>query len=257
MDKERNKTKREKVSKATAKTNKTVKLKKYKSFEHKIKSLVKQKRVIPKKIYPKERCHFVYTDNDGNKVQCKRNAVGKGQLCEKHGGEKRIRDNYLTEDTHKIMRQIRKKIAVYDPKIHPKEMLRLSQEGLSEVEIAAEFKVSVYRLQKWAEDYEDFSEAYDIAKAMYESWWLRKGKDGLDDPRNFNTSLFKYLTGNKLGYAEKVESKNYNINAGVLVVPNTPKSLSEWEGNGAGGVDGVDEKDTIDAEYMECVEKEE
>ena len=87
----------------------------------------------------------------------------------------------------------------------------------------------LYKLKQWAEDYELFSEAYDIGRAMYESWWLRKGKDGLDDPRNFNTTLYKFLTGNKLGYSEKIENKNFNVNAGVLVVPKTSESAEEWE----------------------------
>ena len=65
--------------------------------------------------------------------------------------------------------------------------------------------------------------------ALYESWWLVKGKEGLDNPRDFNTPLYKFLTGNKLGYSDKVESKNFNVNAGVLVVPKTPESLEEWE----------------------------
>lgn len=227
-----------------------VKIKKYKSFEHKLKYLAKKNKIKPKKIYPDEKCHYVE-----NGVQCQNWAVGEGQLCEMHGGEKRIRDNYIipADDDgtgYALMKQIKGKGMVYDQKKHPIEFMRLSKAGLSEVEIAAEFKVSVQRLKRWAEDYELFSEAYDIGKAMYESWWLEKGRDGLHDPRNFNTSLFKFLTGNKLGYSEKVESKNFNVNAGVLVVPKT-QSIEEWE-QGSTKVDTVDSsEDTMDADFTE------
>lgn len=224
---------------------KKTKIKRFKDFEHKLKYYVKKNKIKPKKIYPKEKC--LYVDAEGK--QCRKLAIGKGQLCKEHGGE-RVRDNYIDE-AFPLIKQIKGKVEVYNPDKHPMDYVKLSLEGLSEVEIAAEFKVSVHRLRQWTEDFSVFSEAYDIGQAMYESWWLKKGKEGLDDSRNFNTSLFKFLTGNKLGYSEKVESKNYNINAGVLVVPKTPDSLEEWErGSKVSSSDG-DDGDVSDADFEE------
>lgn len=199
---------------------------KHKSFKHKINALIKKKKIKQIKVYPKEKCHYI--DADGKR--CKRNAIGSGQLCAKHGGE-RDRSNLIEEGSlsYTLMKKSLKKIQVYDPNKHPLKFIQLSRQGLSEVEIAAELGVSVHTMQKWAEQYELFSEAYDIGMALHESWWLSKGKEGLENPRDFNTPLYKFLTGNKLGYSDKVESKNFNVNAGVLVVPRTPASLEEWE----------------------------
>jgi hypothetical protein len=55
----------------------------------------------------------------------------------------------------------------------------------------------------------------------------KEGKDNLDN-RGYNTGLFKFLTGNKLGYSDKIESKNLNVTAGVLMVPATMEA-EEWE----------------------------
>ena len=110
-------------------------------------------------------------------------------------------------------------------------MIDLSRQGMSDVEIAAEIGVGVSTLRGWADQYEEFSTAYEIGQALHESWYLQKGKAGLDQ-RNFNTSLFKFLTGNKLGYADKVETKNLNMNTcGVLVAP-AKQSMDEWEAEG-------------------------
>lgn len=203
-----------------------VKIKKHKSFKHKINSLIKKKKIKPIKVYPKEQCHYI----ERNGSRCCRNAIGNGQLCKMHGGEK-DRSNLIEEGSlsYQLVKKKLNMVQMYDPDKHPISFIRLSRQGLSEVEIAAEFGVSVRTMQGWSEKFELFSEAYDIGMALYESWWLTKGKEGLDNPRDFNTPLYKFLTGNKLGYSDKVESKNFNVNAGVLVVPKTPESLEEWE----------------------------
>ena len=59
-----------------------IKIRKYKSLEHKINSLIRTKRIKQKKIYPKEQCHFIKS----NGSRCTALAIGSGQLCKKHGG---------------------------------------------------------------------------------------------------------------------------------------------------------------------------
>ncbi|MDF1534471.1 MAG: hypothetical protein P1P69_08240, partial [Methanosarcinaceae archaeon] len=62
--------------------------------------------------------------------RCRRLAVGKGQFCKEHGGEERIRDNYLvkadenSDSTYALLKQIKGKGMVYDQKKHPVEFLR-------------------------------------------------------------------------------------------------------------------------------------
>jgi len=176
---------------------------------------VPPKRLIRK--YKKAQCAFI--DQDGK--ECKLKAVGKSTLCRKHGGQVVIKENLLP-DTHVA------NTSKYNPSTHPILFIDLSRSGLSEVEIAAEFNVSVTTIKHWAEQYEMFNSAYEIGAALHESWWLSQGKDGLKNTR-FNTALFKFLTTNKLGYTEKVESRSLNMNIhGVLVTP-APLTEDEWE----------------------------
>jgi len=171
------------------------------------------------KKYKKQKCAYVE-----NGVRCTNNAVGKSTLCKKHGGNPVVKENLINERTHPIASLAKK----YDPTRHPTLFIDLSRTGLSDVEIAAEFEVGIDTLRGWAEKYEMFNTAFEIGKALYESWWLQQGRSGLHD-RGFNTSLFKFLTANKLGYAEKVETKSLNMNVhGVLMVPDAV-SEEEWE----------------------------
>jgi len=189
----------------------------------------KVKKLRRKKVYVKEKCKFV----DENGKKCTRNAIGSGQLCFKHGGTKDL-TNVLSVEALQLYTAEVGKIKKFDPFMHPLQMIDLSRQGLSEVEIAAEIGIGISTLRKWSEDYEPFTIAYEIGQALHESWWLKQGKAGLND-RFFNTSLFKFLTSNKLGYAEKTESKNLNMTAhGVLVVPAKQTEL-EWEQAGPAG----------------------
>ena len=107
------------------------------------------------------------------------------------------------------------------------QYIEFSRMGHSDVEIAAEFEVGVGTMRGWAEKFLDFNTAFEIGQAMYEAWWLQEGKRNLDN-RGYNTGLYKYLTGNKLGYSDKIESKNLHVHAGVLMVP-AQMDKDEWE----------------------------
>lgn len=188
----------------------------------KIKHIVPREELPKKRIlkYRPQRCAFV--DGDGNR--CKRKAVGKSTLCKKHGGDPVIKENLIPveHEDHFLAN------SKFNPAYHPLAYIEMSNRGMSEVEIAAEFRVSVNTLQSWAEKYDSFYSAQDIGKAMHEAWYLRRGKDGLDD-RHFNTPLFKFMTMNKLGFSDKVESRTHNTSVhGVLLVPDE-MSEEEWE----------------------------
>lgn len=156
-------------------------------------------------------------------------------MCKKHGGDPVIKENLIPANAEALIPIAASK---YDPESHPVLFMDYSRMGMSDVEIAAAFSVSVDTLRNWAETYEMFNRAFEIGKAMHEAWWLEKGKSGLND-RGFNTSLFKFLTSNKLGYSDKMETKSLNMNIhGVLKVPDKV-SEEEWE---------KDDEDIIDAD---------
>lgn len=183
---------------------------------------------LPKrKKYVKEKCNFVYE----NGRKCSLNAIGHSQFCKLHGG------SYVSDGAHDVLtgglQAVLQKNSKFNPAQHPMDFIKFSKLGFSDVEIAAEFQVSHSTLMDWVDKFQMMGEAYEIGQAMYESWWLKKGVSGLDDTRNFNTSLYKYLVGNKLGYTEKIEGgANIHNNFGVLVVPNQ-QSVEEWEKQGS------------------------
>lgn len=116
----------------------------------------------------------------------------------------------------------------FDVGKHPLLYIKLSKEGKSDVEIASLFQISLSTLMRWVHDYEEMKEAYEIGQTMYEAFFLTKGVQNLENDR-FNNVLFKYLTMNKLGYSDKVETKNTMQGLhGVMVIPNT-LSIQEWE----------------------------
>jgi len=195
----------------------------------------KLKKIHTKEKFKKRKCAFVTPKGKG----CHRNAVWQSTLCKRHGGTKY--DPALTIPGADVTDLVVSGITKFKPDKHPIQFLQLAREGMSNVEIAANFNISIKTLDRWAEVYQDFQVAFEIGAALHEAWWLEKGKDGLEK-RSFNTALYKFLTSNKLGYSEKSENTNFNTNRvihGVLVVPKK-MSESEWEVS-------VEEKNPADA----------
>ena len=183
----------------------------------------KEKVLKLRKIYKKQKCAHIKKDG----TKCNSYACGKSTLCEAHGGEAIIKENLIKDISLKedILPQPQR---IFEPALHPIQYIEMARNGLSDVEIAAEFEISLATLKQWVDKYESFYIAYDIGKAMHEAWWLRQGKENMNE-RSFNTNLFKYMTMNKLGYSDKIEQKSLNMNVhGVLMVPDAV-SEDEWE----------------------------
>ena len=232
------------------------KFRKYKEEKIKEKKELKKKKKIKRRIYRKQKCAFIYTSGK----RCTRNAIGSGVFCRKHGGVVTSDSLIPTERTEDYLAYAIK--SKFKPDYHPVKYIDLSREGLSDVEIAAKFEVSLKTIKAWSETFEMFNTAFEIGKALHESWWLQQGKDALND-RNFNTSLFKFLTSNKLGYSEKTEAKNLSMNVhGVLVVP-AKVSQDEWAEKAQKTIKATNspdstnppDSDTIDATYEEVDKK--
>lgn len=195
------------------------KFKKDKGKKKKLAKIVKKTKEIVQ--YEPCRCKFI--KKNGEQCECK--AVGSSTLCEKHGGSVIIKSNLIKHSD--IPRDILKEMK-FDPAYHPMAYINLSKRGLSKFEIAAEFGVSVVSLGNWEKKFVEMQTAMEIGADLHTAWWIRNGKGALEDNR-YNNSMFKFLTGNLLGFSDKIEQKNTNMNVhGVLVVPNsvTPE---EWQ----------------------------
>lgn len=214
--------------KLTKKSKKGKKLKKSKKLK---KGLQEGDSIKIIKKYPTQKCAT---------PGCRNNAVGSGDLCKRCGGSPVIKENLLA--AHEIPDGVLA-LTKYDPKTHPMAFIDYSRSGMSDVEIAAKFEVSVSTLRGWSEKFLEFNQAYEIGQALHEAWYLQQGKENLTN-RGFNTQLFKFLTGNKLGYSDKIESKSLNVTAGVLLVPKPSSTVEEWEKEY--GADSI-----VDAEVVE------
>ncbi|MDP8268247.1 MAG: hypothetical protein P9L97_05910 [Candidatus Tenebribacter davisii] len=199
---------------------------KHKSIHKTLKKVTSKAPLRTIRRYKKQKCNFVTIDIDTKEPkQCNFFAVGKGTLCKKHGGDPVIKENLISIKDETLLPM---HLSKFNPAVHPLQYINLSREGMSKVEIAASMEISVQVLKSWAERFESFNTASEIGDALHESWWIQRGKGGLDS-RNFNTSLFKFLTSNKLGYSDKMETKNTNMNMhGVLLIPDAVTE-DEWE----------------------------
>lgn len=168
------------------------------------------------KVYPKQKC--VIPD-------CTNLAVGKSDRCKQCGGNPIVEENLIDDTNPDNLPSLFAQ--VYKPEFHPLEYVRLAMDGKSEVEIAREFGVGVRTMRNWAAKFKMFAQAYEMGSDFHEAWWVAEGKANLKN-RSYNTGLFKFLTGNKLGWSEKHESKNLNVNAGVLLAPK-PMTKQQWE----------------------------
>lgn len=186
------------------------------------------KEEVPGK-YESTRCSFVGEDG----VQCKGFACSGVEFCRVHARVLGLSKGDIIRSSecdvsYKSLPESYLMRTKFDIGKHPLLYIKLSRLGKSDVEIASEFGVSLGTLMRWVSEISEMKEAYEIGQTMYEAFFLKKGVENLDNDR-FNNVLYKYLTMNKLGYSDKMETKSTMSGLhGVMVVPST-MSVSEWE----------------------------
>lgn len=99
----------------------------------------------------------------------------------------------------------------------PAEIIEMSAEGKSPVQIAAYWKVSEDTIKQWAKDLTkpEFGEAYKIAKTCFEGYWEDVGQKGIKglNPK-FNAAAWQKVMSSrcsenwKESTTQKIELKN-------------------------------------------------
>ena len=169
-----------------------------------------------------------HVDEEGRR--CKNYACGSGVLCSTHSNQGKVQRLQSMENDvqYKNLPDTYLQRTKFDLAKHPLMYVKLSKLGKSDVEIASEFGVSLQTLKKWTQEITEMKEAYEIGQTMYEAFFLKKGTENLENDR-FNNVLFKFLTMNKLGYSDKMETKSTQTGLhGVLLIPGTA-SVEDWE----------------------------
>lgn len=62
------------------------------------------------------------------------------------------------------------------------KVVELGRDGLSRVQIAAEFDVAKSTLQEWEKQHPEFSVAITLAMTLSQAWWEKKGQECLIMP---------------------------------------------------------------------------
>lgn len=68
-------------------------------------------------------------------------------------------------------------------------VIAMGKEGKSRVEMAAAIGVAKNTIEGWADDYDDFAEAYEMALTHSQAWWEKRGREGLTEVA-FNGNLW-------------------------------------------------------------------
>lgn len=170
--------------------------------------------------FKRKQCEFI----NENGERCSKRSAGKGNFCNTHS-------TVTFYDNSNDLSSSTKLLTKYDPINHPTMFIELSGQGLSPTEIASVFRVSMETINTWREQHILFNQAFEIGKSAHEAWYLRTGKENLDN-RFFQTPLFKFLTmNNGLNWSDKAETKSQvQGQFGVLLVPGQ-MSVDEWEQN--------------------------
>lgn len=81
----------------------------------------------------------------------------------------------------------------YNSDFHPPQIIKLMrEEGLTAVEVAERWDITVETLSEWRRVHKEFSEASTRAKQYRRAWWLRAGRTGLftEGEVKFDSRLF-------------------------------------------------------------------
>lgn len=116
--------------------------------------------------------------------------------------------------------------------VYCNELISHLSEGASIASFAAEIGVARSTINQWAEDYPDFSEALQIAKAKCSAWWERRLRD---QAVNGKGSTVATIFGLKNMAAEDWRDKQ-EIDLSSRDGSMSPKGLGDFYG--ASGEDG-------------------
>lgn len=83
---------------------------------------------------------------------------------------------------------------------------RLSCEGKSKRQIAAEMLIYADTFDEWArdEDKPEFAEAFRLGRQAQEAYWDGLGQNNISNPA-FKEGLYKFITGVRFNWSEKSE----------------------------------------------------
>lgn len=186
------------------------------------------KRLLIRKVYDTAQCTYIYPEGHVKEGQRCGATAHAGEMCVTHGGDT-IKKKETCSMEHTFRSNSFLVSSKFDPTIHPLKYIELSMNGMSPQEIAREFMVSITTITEWARHYDTFAKAKEVGETAYQAFWIHKGVSNLENGR-FNTALFKFLSGNLIGFSDKIEQQSTNLHVhGVMRVPETVQNMTSWQ----------------------------
>lgn len=97
-----------------------------------------------------------------------------------------------------------------------KQLIALYSDGCSDVEVAAELKITIKEYYKTVQENPTFGKLVEYGRTLSQAFWEGQARKNLNN-KTFNTSLWSFFMKNKFGWAEKSEaiSQNENLNTNL------------------------------------------
>jgi hypothetical protein len=116
----------------------------------------------------------------------------------------------------------------YNPKFHPKDLLKKMETGKLNVQVWASWKVSKKTFYEWVKDYPEMAEAYAKGEASCEAWWIQKMVEKFEAGDDKGFKYCKLICDTKFGYSRDpntVNNTQINIqgNMNVLQEKSSPE----------------------------------
>ena len=103
----------------------------------------------------------------------------------------------------------------YDPDFHPESYIELSKQGKTSAQITTEWDIHPDTKYEWMRNHKEFSEAVKKGQRALEAWFTNFGMNiAAGKMDKSNVTAYIWLTKNCIGWRDKVENVNYDIDVG-------------------------------------------
>lgn len=107
------------------------------------------------------------------------------------------------------------------------DIANLYDQGASDREIMREVGLTPHQFKALYDDMNiDFRELVDLGRMLAGAWWEAQGRKNLFNSK-FNTTLWKFNIANRLGWSEKTETSNTNIDFSNMDDQSLMKEIEE------------------------------
>ena len=142
---------------------------------------------------------------------------------------------------------------VYDPRLHPYEVIELMKNGKSITKVCAEFGITRQTFYNWKDNYPEFKDAVELGVVKSQAWWEDTMQDGAQGKiKYFDSRAASFMMASRFDdYKEQPKNpgvtNNFLINVEGLSDDELNKKIIDMAKR-SGVLDMLNQGITIDAE---------